>query len=185
MLALKKRRLDAEDWLRAALVALAKQGLDGVRVLPLSKTLGVSRGSFYWHFKDRRDLLDRLLEYWGRWSTETVFEKLAASSGDGKQRLWALMEFIADEGLGRFDPAIRAWATYDPRAAAAVRRVDRQRIAFVIQQFRDIGFSSAQAEARGRMLALYTMGNELILAREPERRHRRLQRLRHRILTSP
>jgi AcrR family transcriptional regulator len=181
----KKRRLNSEDWLRAALDALAKLGIEGVRVLPLAKALGVSRGSFYWHFKNRRELLDRLLEYWDRWSTETVIQQLSSRSYGAKERIWALIELIENQGLGRYDPAIRAWATYDRRAAAAVRGVDRKRIAFVTGLFREAGFPAEQAEARARLLAVYTMGDHMVLVSEPAARRRKLQRLRHRILTSP
>ena len=64
--------LTREDWLNAALEALEESGVGGIKVLSVAKRLGASRGSFYWHFQDQRDLLQSVLEYWDRWSTDTV-----------------------------------------------------------------------------------------------------------------
>ena len=60
----KATRLDAAAWVAAAFDALADGGIDAVRVEPLAKALGITKGSFYWHFADRRALLDAMLDAW-------------------------------------------------------------------------------------------------------------------------
>ena len=81
-----RRTLSGEDWLAAALEALRESGVDGVKVLPLARRLGVSRGSFYWHFRDRGELLAAVLDYWDRWSTEVVIDALDASKDEPESR---------------------------------------------------------------------------------------------------
>ena len=68
----RRNSLGQDDWLNAALESLNEKGIDAVKVLPLSHKLGVTRGSFYWHFKDREDLLRQMLEYWERELTDVV-----------------------------------------------------------------------------------------------------------------
>jgi AcrR family transcriptional regulator len=169
----------------AALAALEAKGIDAVKVFSLSETLGVTRGSFYWHFRDRQDLLSSMLEWWDRGMTETVLDEISSLGGDPRARLWRAMELITEGGKAAVDPAIRAWALYDPGAAAFVRRVDRKRIEFIRGFFREMGFSKEEVEARARMLAVYLMSDPFVFAHEPRSRRRRLLRLRHRLLTSP
>ncbi|MHC4493101.1 MAG: TetR/AcrR family transcriptional regulator [Planctomycetota bacterium] len=181
-----RKTLSRENWLGAALEALEESGIGGVKVLPLARRLGVSRGSFYWHFEDRRDLLLSLLAHWEHWSTDTVIAALSESgASDPRDRLWRLMEMVLEQGLSNHDPAIRAWALYDADAARAVRRVDRKRLRTVTGLFREAGFSPEQAEARARLLAIYLMGDPVVLAREPAARRRKLARLRWRVLVKP
>lgn len=184
MVAPKKRQtLTREDWLAAALDALEESGADGLKVLPLARRLGVTRGSFYWHFRDRAELLDAVLDFWDRWSNQVVIDALDASRDDPRSQLLALMEMVEERRLTRYDPAVRAWAVRDPRAARAVRRADRRRLGYVTDLFRKAGFPPDQADARARLFAVYLSADPIFFAPEPAARRRQLLRLRHRILT--
>jgi AcrR family transcriptional regulator len=182
----KKERsnLSRSDWIAAAVVALEAKGIDEVRVTSLAKMLGVTRGSFYWHFRDRQDLLTSLLEWWDREKTDSVLDEISNLGGTPRARLLRAMELIVEGGKAATDPAIRSWALYDRKTAAFVRKVDRKRIAFIGSFFREIGFSKDEAEARARLLAVYLMSDPFVFAKEPRSRRRRLLRLRHRLLTS-
>jgi AcrR family transcriptional regulator len=149
----------------------------------LAKRLGVSRGSFYWHFRDRPELLQSVLEYWSRWSTDSVIAALAdAGDLEARDKIWLLMERVLSGDLSAHDPAIRAWALYDADAARVVRRVDRKRLGTVTALFREAGFSEEQATARARLLALYLIGDPSLLVQEPAARRRKLARLRWQLL---
>ena len=89
-------RLSAEDWALAALDVIAEQGLAAVAVEPLARRLGVTKGSFYWHFPSREALLVAALERWEAMEQETVFGKLEAIS-DPRARLKALFALVAHE----------------------------------------------------------------------------------------
>jgi AcrR family transcriptional regulator len=123
--------LGRDDWLRAARLALLKGGPEAVRVAKLARALGVTKGSFYWHFKDRDELLEMLLDEWESEIADIV-SQLAGASGD--QGPAALMENLVERarlseaGQAPSDAAIFAWAAVSPAIARRVNRAEAQRL---------------------------------------------------------
>jgi len=155
-----------------------------VCIEPMARLLGVTKGSFYWHFKDRGDFLDRLLEYWETEMTEKISAHVEHTRGKPKKQLLALLEHIVKEEINRYDAAVRAWALYDERAAKVVRRVDERRLAYCQQLFLDMGFSPEQADIRSRMSYHYVVGEYTAFVKDPTRTERLAHvRLRHELLT--
>ncbi|HEV2420545.1 MAG TPA: TetR/AcrR family transcriptional regulator [Candidatus Acidoferrales bacterium] len=136
-------RLDRHDWVDAGIAILASKGVDAVRIESLAKQLNISKGSFYWHFKDRRDLLDAILEQWetqqSDWNTEG--ERVS----NPVERWARLFEFLSGPGYARLEMAISAWARQDERVAIRVASADLKRLAYLSRVFREIGFTSGQA----------------------------------------
>jgi AcrR family transcriptional regulator len=155
------------QWLRAGLDALREGGVGGVRVEPLAARLGITKGSFYWHFRDRGGFLEALLEYWSREMTELEFERVAALRGDLAGRLLALAEDVLEKGMGRYDPAIRAWARTDRKVAAVVGQVDRRRVRALTAFFEQGGFRGAEARTRARLFYTFLLGEPQV--RSPRR----------------
>ncbi len=128
-MALRTRTKD--DWLRAARLALLHRGRDGVRVESLARALGVTKGSFYWHFKDRRALMEALLR---EWEEETQLLTDALKSADPQGALPAVIEELgrrnqtSERGESPSDAAIFAWAALDPGVAKRVNRSERERM---------------------------------------------------------
>ena len=91
-----KARLSAEDWALAALDVIAEQGLAAVAVEPLARRLGVTKGSFYWHFPSREALLVAALERWEKTEQDTVFGQMEAVS-DPRVRLRELFQLVAHQ----------------------------------------------------------------------------------------
>ena len=114
--------LNRKAWLDHALGVLRDEGIAGVRVERLARDLGVTKGSFYWHFVDRAELLESMLKYWADEFTLEIIEDLKIQVDDPSERLHTVMKAVDEQELGRFDLAIRAWADHDPTAAAAVKR---------------------------------------------------------------
>ena len=131
--------LSTTDWVRAAAGRLAADGVDAVRVEPLARELGVSKGSFYWHFTDRSGLLDAVLDHWRTVGTAGVITQVEESSHDPADRLRTLVRLAFEHAGGgpgavldgRFDGAVRAWAAHDARARDAVHTVDGARTAYL------------------------------------------------------
>jgi CubicO group peptidase (beta-lactamase class C family) len=125
-------RLGKEDWLRAARLALLRQGPDAVRVEPLARDLGVTKGSFYWHFRDRGDLLETLLV---EWESETGLLTDALRQANPRGQLPAIMDELArrnvasERGESPSDAAIFAWAGVDPGVAARANKAEAERMA--------------------------------------------------------
>ncbi len=150
-------RLHREDWLQHALETLRKEGVGGLRVEPLARSLGVTTGSFYWHFEDRRDLLDRVIEHWVETMTHAVAARMTSEEAPRKQLQRLLNDVIRDD-RSRYEISMRNWANFDEAAAKAVSKVDECRLAFVTGLFLQAGFSAEQAELRTRMFIYYLLG---------------------------
>ncbi|MFD6104601.1 TetR/AcrR family transcriptional regulator [Nocardia salmonicida] len=155
------RRLNAEDWVTAAIAALGESGLTGVAVEPLAKRLGATKGSFYWHFKDRGALVDAVLARWEQLGTDEVIARLDELS-DPIERLRLLFtEVIEYATEGREELALLA-AIDQPVVADAMRRVAARRIEYVAAQLRLLAVPAAQASTRAAVaVGIYHGINQL------------------------
>jgi AcrR family transcriptional regulator len=143
--------LDIAAWTRAAIDVLGEQGIDGVRVEVLAKKLGVTKGSFYWHFENRDALLAAMLADWRRRATLAVIERIEAQDDTAESRLRQVMQVpfqIKSEGGGQVELSIRLWARRDPRARNALRDVDELRLRYISRLLQQIGLAEDRANAR-------------------------------------
>ena len=141
------QRLGQKEWVEQALRTLADQGVEGVRVERLAEALSVTKGSFYWHFKDRNALLAAVLDAWKTRATHDIIALVELRGGDAAARLRTLgtRVFSAD---GRLDRQIRAWAAHDPLASAAMAEIDQRRMNYLEALLLAYGFSRDDANAR-------------------------------------
>ena len=165
----RENRLSKTDWLKHGLEALRLYGLRGLNIEPLAEHIGVTKGSFYWHFKDRSDFCEKLVQYWEEELTAVAIDKIRALPGAADERLKALMELVINEELGRYDADVRAWSAFEDIAEKAVARVDKQRMGYVKSLFGEMGFSKKEAEIRSRVFYLYIVGEFMILSDTEER----------------
>ncbi|MQM25577.1 TetR family transcriptional regulator [Glycomyces sp. NEAU-7082] len=142
-------RLTADDWADAALVALEAGGLAAVAVEPLARDLGATKGSFYWHFKNREALIEAAVLRWERRGTEEVIAAIEdARLDDPVERLRRLFEKVIEHGAThRIETALAASADH-PTVAAVLARVGRRRIEYVTALFEAAGFAPAPARHR-------------------------------------
>ena len=178
------KRLSRDDWLASALEVLFSEGVGKVSIVRIARDLGVTSGSFYWHFKDRNDLLRSLLDFWVHSQTEAILEKVDQFEGTPSERLLKLMELLTLGEQARYEVAIRAWAGFDDMAAEVVRGADKRRIEWLRAMFRKLGFKGTEAEMRARLFVYYQLAEPSVLWREPKSKRREIMRLRHRLLTS-
>ncbi len=154
----RKRRLSREDWLHETLKVLQSRGIDGVKIVVIAGRLGVTSGSFYWHFKDLRDLLDCVLDYWERELTNVIRERAKSFSGPPEDRVLNLLLQVIEEDAAAYDNAISIWAREDLKARRVFERTLRTRLDFAHWMFKECGFSDKQARIRGRLMVAYLMG---------------------------
>jgi len=149
---LKPPRLDSEAWVQAALAIVAEQGVEGVRVEVLAKQLGVTKGSFYWHFRDRDALLEAVLETWRRQATLRIITRLDQSTQSAAGRLRQLLQLPFDgvraERGAEIELSLRLWSRRDARARATLAEVDQLRLSYIGGLLEDCGFSARDAKAR-------------------------------------
>ena len=156
-------RLSKEEWLARALEVLGKKGAGELTVESLARQLGVTKGSFYWHFRDRADFFRQLIEYWDEHFTQTVIAKISGQGVPAEERLLELMRLVQTKRLDRFEMPVRAWAQQNPTLAPLVRRVDRHRISFVRSLFLEMGFDEDEAEMRTRVFLTYMITQRFLL----------------------
>ncbi len=172
--------LTAQDWIDAAYSAIAEDGVGSVAVEPLARRLGVTRGSFYWHFKDRRALVEATLGRWERESTEAVISTTRSIS-DPLERFVRLAEEAFDEAprdddAAGFDVSRRrafelavSDASDDPVVRPFLRRVTERRIGYVEECYRALGLPPEEAGHRALMAYAAYVGTVRLFRDVPDR----------------
>lgn len=177
--------LTPERWIEAATDVLADHGIDSVRVDVLARTLGVTRGSFYWHFRDREDLLRSVLRAWRQRTTDQLTARLERASADPVEQLRDVISLPfrgkAAVRAARIELSIRAWARRDEMARQAVDEADASRLGYIAQIFSALGFPIAEARWRAFLLYSYVVAesvmSEGITATQRDERNRFVERL--------
>jgi len=159
-------RTSRGTWIERGLRALAAGGPDAVRIEPLARELGVTRGGFYWHFQDRGALLDAMLDSWERSTTEEVAERLAREGGDAAGKLRRLLA-LTSSSVVQTDLAVRDWARHDPAVAERLRRVDNRRMDYLRSLFGAFCADPGDVEARCLLAYSLLIGNHFIAADRP------------------
>ena len=161
-----RNSLTPEQWVQSATQLLVDGGIDHVRVDVVAKLIGVTRGSFYWHFKDRNDLLVHLLDSWRNAATEQIIERFDRKRDQPRELIKELLSLPfrgrAAQRAARVELAIRSWARRDPMARHAVDDVDSRRISYIAQCFSALGFDIAEARSRAFLLYAYEVAESLL-----------------------
>ncbi len=157
-------KLDAQAWVDAALETLADGGIEAVRVEPLAAALAVTKGSFYWHFADRRALLDAVFAQWANGRIAAIREQVA-SPEPPRMMLTRLAELYTRhanvKGLA-IELAIRSFARADEGAAKFVRLVDTERLTHVTRLFGALGWGLTDSQARAVLFYSYLFGQSML-----------------------
>lgn len=141
-------------WIDTAMQALASGGPEAVRVEALAASLGVSKGGFYWHFKDRPALLEEMLDSWERAGTDAVIAQIESDPGDPRAQVRRLFA-LAPSADFAVELAIREWSRRDDAVAARLRRIDDRRIDFLRSLF--ARFCATESDAEARSLLAYSL----------------------------
>ena len=158
-------------WIEAALQALSAGGPEAVRVETLATSLGVSKGGFYWHFKDRRALLEEMLDGWERAVVEDVIAQVESQPADPRAKLQHLFALASTADFA-VELAIRDWARRSPDVGERLHRVDERRMRYLRTLFRQISSDDTDAEARSFLVLSLFVGNRLITAEHDGRSRR-------------
>lgn len=150
-----KDRFSKEEWLERSLKVLIQDGFGLVKIDKLVAQMGVTKGSFYWHFNDRDAYIQELVTYWDGQHTRSVMEYVNQLSGHPRDRLFLLLSFVIENQLARYDDVFHALAQSEPSVTKSIRKINKIRIEFVASLFLDMGFSALEAEVRSQMMVVY------------------------------
>jgi AcrR family transcriptional regulator len=143
-------QLSAQDWLDQGLKTLARSGFTALKAEPLANAMGVSRGSFYWHFADIGAFHAAILKHWREISVEAIIRDVEATSPE-QDALPALLRRVFG-ARPVLESAVRNWASFDPLAHAAVQTIDRRRLDYVASLLERAGLARDIARARAQIL---------------------------------
>lgn len=144
------KRLTSADWIAFAMKALAARGFEALKADVLARELGVSRGSFYWHFPDLGDFHAAVVSEWRNVATEAIITDIEVHD-NRERRLEALLQRAFGEN-SRIEVRMRAWAQSNPVAAKAVGQVDRRRLGYIEALLAELGVPKAAAAVRAKLL---------------------------------
>lgn len=157
--------LDPDRWVDAAIDVLAKEGVNGLRVESIAKRCGVTKGSFYWHFRDRQALLDAVLTRWKDGRIRDIEKTTAVLPGQERDQLQYAIEVYGAsrnrKGMA-IELAVRDWARHDVEAARIVEEVDLYRLECTRRLFVATGMSDAEAKSRSLLLYACVFGLSLM-----------------------
>ncbi|MEH6605377.1 MAG: TetR/AcrR family transcriptional regulator [Pseudomonadales bacterium] len=164
----RKARVTKDQWLAAALEMFTHGGEPFVKIEQLAREVGVAKAGFYWHFKNREDLLKQLLSFWAHEYTEVVTENALLQELPPRERLFMTMQMIHDDNLAGLDMHFHVWAMKDKHVAKKVRAVIDKRFNFVKSIFSDAGFTGDELEMRTRLFVAHE-SNELLMFKKMNR----------------
>ncbi len=163
-------RLDRDAWIGGALALLAERGVDAVKIEPLARRLGVTKGSFYWHFRNRRALLTAVLARWEERQTDLLIRIADHPGAAPDERLHMLLEAtvgaFADTAFRSAEIAIRNWSRDDAEARMAVRAIDARRSVYIENFFIALGFAEAEARTRAGLFLGLLLGEAMLVRDE-------------------
>jgi AcrR family transcriptional regulator len=173
--------LSRTEWIKAAYDLFEAKGVNAISIGPLSSKLGVTRGSFYWHFEDRADLLRAILDRWHELNTEDTIEKNERQGGNPELRLLRLFETCATDN-GALEMGIRAWACENSTARETVQIVDARRIEYIATLLVQIGIEQVEARLRARVAYSAWLGEYSGAVSSPHRQRLDNIRVLHRLI---
>jgi len=159
-------QLDRDAWVVAATDVLAEEGIAGLRVEVLAKRLKVTKGSFYWHFQDRRDLLVAVLQTWRDGRIRDIVKQTRAHPGRELEQIYHVIDVYSASRSRRgalIELAVRDWARRDPEAATIVAEVDDIRLRSARDLFLACGVPMEEASSRCMLLYAYVFGISLMI----------------------
>jgi len=168
------RGVPKTEWLEKALQSLSTGGVAAITVEGMARSLGINKSGFYWHFKNRDDLLRQLLNYWTHEVTEVITDNSDLLKLEPKARLAKIAEMILDFELTRYELAIRQWALQDKLAAKAAKKVNRIRLDFVSDTLSELGIKGDDLDMRAMLFVCYQSMESPIFPEISRKRRREL-----------
>lgn len=156
-------KMSRQSWLDAGFERLAVHGFQGLRAMAIAEQLGVTKGSFYWHFKNLREYRAALLMEWERRYTHEAIQRLERTGGDAAAKLRVLISSSGPVDHPQLAFASRSWKISDPLAGRIAARVDDVRIAYVAKLLRELGWAKRDAAILARF-AYQAMAGRLMLS---------------------
>ena len=155
-------RVSRRQWLDAALEVLVSEGVDAVRVNVLARKLKISKSGFYWHFRDRAELLGAMKVYWVEEFSQQIISEVLSQSGSVKDRLKYVARVIREKESGKLDLAFTSWAQSDPEVHTLIDKVRDVRVEFISDVLSGGETADREIQSRARLFVVYFSWSEVM-----------------------
>ena len=172
------------EWLDAGLDALTRFPATDIKVDSLAHSLGIARAGFYWHFKNRENYINQLLEHWLHKVTEAIVRNPDILAMEPKARLIVTAELIHDNDLARAEPSILLLAARDKAAAKVVKKANKIRLEYVSNTLKEMGFEGDDLTMRAMLYIAYHSWETTVFSDVSRKRRRELIARRIELITS-
>ena len=180
---MSRPRLSRNNWLALALEVLAEEGRAKIEIDYLAKKLGVTKGSFYAHFSDRKDFVTSVAFYWADSLTLKALDGISKTDKKGEEKLLLIMQEIKAHKLDKYNLIMRAWALDEPLVAVQVENVDKARFEYVKSVFAEMGFTGDELETRSMIFQVYHSFSIALIGPFFEKNRFKHEKLRHQFFT--
>ncbi|NKY63826.1 TetR/AcrR family transcriptional regulator [Gordonia rubripertincta] len=154
----RSSRLGADDWLDASVEVLLEDGIEGLKISRLSARLGVTKGSFYWHFTDIATMKSELADHCRKGQAAAVARMVDLEELPPIERIEGMAQLVSDPRRWRMEAAMRRWAETDGSIADSISELDGQIFQMSHQAMRELGFDEPEAHARATTLLYAGIG---------------------------
>ncbi|MTE17349.1 TetR/AcrR family transcriptional regulator [Nocardia aurantiaca] len=151
-------RLSYDDWVDGALTLLAREGVTAIKIPRLCSELGVTKGSFYWHFDDIDQLMEAMADRWCAVQSDAIHALGTLDSIPVEQRIAKMSALLIEQSTWMVEAAVREWARNDPKVAGAVQALEQKIFDIVKQTMLELGFDDAQARLRAGAMVYLGIG---------------------------
>ncbi|MFI1464393.1 TetR/AcrR family transcriptional regulator [Nocardia carnea] len=151
-------RLSYDDWVDGALNLLSREGIGAIKIQRLCQELGVTKGSFYWHFDDIEQLMTAMADRWSAIQSRTVRDMAAFAEIPVEERIEKMAAMLVDQRHWIVETSVREWSRSNPKVAAAVRNLDQRVFETVKRTMLDLGFDENQAGIRAGAMVYIGLG---------------------------
>lgn len=176
-------KLSREQWLEKSLRILNADSFGKLNIDRLVNSMGVSKGSFYWHFQGKADFVIQLVDYWENIFTLSVVEHIDRDIRNPAERLLELMEYVTLNQLAQFDFTIQSLAKSEPVVFAKVKQVFEKRFTYVASILSEIGFSGDELNFRARALVMFMTQEQNSLTRDAKEEQLKRLKIAHGVFT--
>ncbi len=166
----KTNRLTRQQWLARSLVILSEGGPGELRIDNITKKMKVSKGSFYWHFKNRADYIESLAKYWDTWSNDEVIEQIHTMDEDPVTIMKILIKTVIGENLSAYDAAVQMLMHKEPQIAPIVTKGFMKRLECLGGLFRQMGFKGRQLESKKQLFVGYFILDGIMIDQESKKK---------------
>jgi AcrR family transcriptional regulator len=166
----KPKRLTRDQWLILSLEILSKGGPGELRLDNITHKMKVTKGSFYWHFKNRADYIRSLAIYWDKWSNDNVLESINAMGTDPKSKMKEIIQHVIGENLSAYDDAVQMLAHKEPQIKPIIDKGFMKRLVFLNSLFKQLGFKGKELESRTRLFVGYFILDAVLIGQESKKK---------------